>query len=68
MDHHKVLDIGSSPNPNLMDFTAGGSIGPDTGSFADINLTLQLGCFVDKRRFIQGDVVAYVGHGMVLCW
>ena len=64
MDHHKILNIGASANPDFMYFAAGNGIGPDAGAFTNVDFSLDLRCFVNERGFIQCDVWTDMGHGM----
>ena len=64
MDHHKILDIGPSANPDFMYFAAGNGIGPDAGAFPNVDFSLDLSSFVNERGFIQYDVWTDMGHGM----
>ena len=62
MDHRVILNVCARSDDNFMHFGAGHNVGPDGTALAQSDFAVDQGGVMDKRRVIEGDVWADVGH------
>jgi hypothetical protein len=68
MAHHEILDVGTASNDNVIDIATQNGVAPYRGIIAKLNVTDDLGRFVEIDSFGQtGRSTQVVGdfHGVI---